>query len=47
MKSKVKRGSSKFRSEHASKKPKMKSIHMTGQVSGYARGNKSAKKRSH
>ena len=46
MKSKVKRGSSKFRNEHASKMPKLKSMHMTGQVSGYPRGNRSAKKRS-
>ncbi len=46
MKSKIKRGSSKFRQEHTSKKPKMKQGHMTGQVSGYPRGNKSSKKRS-
>ncbi len=45
MKSKVKRGSSKFREEHASKKKQMKSVHMTGQLGGYARGDRNTKKR--
>lgn len=45
MKSKVKLGSSKFRAAHSSKKPHKRAPHMTGEVSGYARGNRSTKKR--